>query len=93
MLAQQSQPQQKKKVLSQMASGSLVLLDVDRGNYYALNEVGARVWELCDGTRCVQEVVDLVREEYSVSPETVQADVVELLTDLTDESLLVFRDS
>ena len=93
MLAQQSRPQQKEKVLSQMASGSLVLLDVNGGNYYELNEVGARVWELCDGTRCVQEVVDVVRQEYSASPESVRADVLELLTDLKDESLLVFCDS
>ena len=38
-------------VLAQEAHGQTVLLRLEDGGYYALDEVGAMIWELCDGGR------------------------------------------
>jgi hypothetical protein len=65
-----------------------VLLAVDSGTYYELNEVGSTVWAACDGTRTVAEIVALVVEEYDAPPETVEADVRALVDDLAREHLL-----
>jgi pyrroloquinoline quinone biosynthesis protein D len=67
---------------------TVILLNPDDGQYYTLEGVGGRVWELCDGTRTVADVVAALCEEYEASPATVEADVLELLSDLESEDLV-----
>jgi coenzyme PQQ biosynthesis protein PqqD len=77
------------RVLAQRAGDTLVLLDLDAGSYFSLDEVGARVWELCDGQREVAAIVDTLQREYEAPAETVAVDVLALLRELTHERLLV----
>ncbi|MCU1426503.1 MAG: PqqD family protein [Actinomycetia bacterium] len=83
-----SQPRRRERVLVERIEDETVLLDLDSGLYFALNEVGARVWELCDGARSVDEIVDVIAGEYDADGATVRTDVVELLAELVDERLL-----
>ena len=76
-------------VLAQEAHGQTVLLRLDDGGYYALDEVGAMIWELCDGGRAVADVVALLCEEFDAPESVVQADVLEFIDDLRRERLLV----
>lgn len=65
-----------------------VLLDVERGRYYALNEVGSRIWALvCEGVR-FGEIVDRVCAEYDVSRERGERDADALIRQLLAESLV-----
>jgi coenzyme PQQ biosynthesis protein PqqD len=76
-------------VLAQQAHGQTVLLRLDDGGYYALDDVGTRIWELCDGGRAVAEIVALLSEEFDAPETVVQADVLEFIDDLRRERLLV----
>lgn len=76
-------------VLAQEARGQTVLLRLDDGGYYALDEVGAMIWELCDGNRRVSDIVAELCGEFDASEETVRADVLEFVADLRTENLLV----
>jgi len=66
-----------------------VLLSLDDGSYYSLNDVGAHVWNLCDGARTLAQVVEGVCLEFDATPEEVTPDVVSLVDDLASEKLLV----
>ena len=77
-------------VLVQQAKGQTVLLRLADGGYYAVDEVGAMIWELCDGGRAVGEIVALLCEEFDAPEAVVQADVLEFIDDLRRERLLVF---
>ena len=66
-----------------------MLLRLDDGGYYALDEVGAMIWELCDGGRAVGDIVALLCEEFDAPEATVRADVLEFIGDLRRERLLV----
>jgi hypothetical protein len=79
---------QRERVLVQQADADAVLLDVDTGSYFSLNDVGGRVWALCDG-RTVAEIVDVICSEFDAPVETIRADVLELLGALHDEKLVV----
>lgn len=71
-----------------MQGAQTVLLDVDRGRYYTLNEVGGRIWSLvCEGTSFA-EIVDRVCAEYDVSRERGEQDADTLLRELLGKSLL-----
>ena len=76
-------------VLAQNASGTLVLLDPESGEYFSLNEVGTRVWELCDGTRTVGGIVGAVVEEYDAPADAIERDVLELLSELASDRLVL----
>jgi len=78
----------RERILKQEAAGTVVLLNLDGGQYFSLDDAGSRVWDLCDGSRSVAEIVGIVRGEYEAPAETIERDVIELLNDLADEKLL-----
>jgi coenzyme PQQ biosynthesis protein PqqD len=69
--------------------GQTILLRVDDGGYYAIDEVGAAIWGLCDGVRSVGEIVVELSREFDASEETIENDVLEFVEDLRRERLLV----
>jgi hypothetical protein len=76
------------QVIGQDISGTLVLLNIPNGQYYSLNELGGRVWALCDGIRTVSDIIDLIRDEYEAPVERIQDDVMALLRELAEEHLV-----
>jgi coenzyme PQQ synthesis protein D (PqqD) len=69
----------------------VVILDLKNGMYYGLDEVGARIWELIQQPRTIDEIRDALLEEYEVEPEDCTRDLVALLQDLNDAQLIEVR--
>jgi hypothetical protein len=65
-----------------------VLLDVERGLYYTLNEVAGRAWELLTAGEPLMEILHVLGNEYEVSDVMLQTDMAALLTRLLDAGLL-----
>ena len=82
-------PRRQEGILAREAHGQTVLLRLGDGGYYALDEVGAMIWELCDGARGVDEIVERLCSEFDAPQATVRADVCEFVEDLRRERLLV----
>jgi coenzyme PQQ biosynthesis protein PqqD len=85
----QSYPQRNEQVIAQKASNDFLLFNINDGNYYSLNEVGCRIWELCDGKHSIAELIDILATEYDAPAETVAKDVLELLQTLQNGKLIV----
>ena len=77
--------------LSTDQSGTIVILGLQDGKYFELNEVGARVWQLIQQPRTFQSVLDLLLEEYEVSAERCEADLHFLVGELISRGLLVTK--
>jgi hypothetical protein len=75
-------------VIAKMVGSEMVLLDYDRGIYYGLNGVGARVWQLLAGGATLDEVLDRLTDEYDVPRAALEADVAALLRDLQAKELV-----
>jgi pyrroloquinoline quinone biosynthesis protein D len=84
-----SRPKQRDKIIKQTTSDTLVLVNLENGECYGLNEVGGRLWELCDGTRSVSDVIAILSQEYEAADGAIATDVVEMLEELTSENLVV----
>jgi coenzyme PQQ biosynthesis protein PqqD len=89
MASFQSCPRRKDEVIFQKASNDFLLFNMDDGNYYSLNEVGSRIWELCDGTRSVEQIIDTLAQEYDAAKELLAQDVVEFLERFRNGKLIV----
>lgn len=76
-------------MLVQRADDQWILLDVESGQYYALDEVSGRVWDLCDGSHSVSAMVAALCQEYDAPAEDVQEDVLAFLGEMAEEKLVV----
>lgn len=88
MIRQDSVFGRRDRVMVQEVEGQTVLLDITSGEYFALNEVGGRVWDLCDGTRTVAEVVEAICAEYDAPADLVMTDASDLLEGLAGAGLV-----
>jgi len=93
MIVADSRLRHRDRVLIQRAAGTLVLLDLEGGQYFALDEVSARVWELCDGEHGIGAIVEAIGSEYEAPVETIREDVMAFLQEMLDEKLLVVQES
>ena len=85
-----SAPKRNEQVIAQTVDGTRVLLNLASGEYYTLDDgVGFRIWELCDGSHTVPQLISKIAEEYDASPENIEADVLELLEEFVNEELLL----
>ena len=75
-------------VMFNRAGEEIVLLDLDSGTYYGLDEVGARLWELITGTATIGEAIDTMLREYDVAREVLERDVFRLLGELEEKGLI-----
>ena len=74
-------------VLSQQLDDEVVLMDPASGQYYTLNEVGRRIWELAAGTPTLGEIHRQLLDEYQVDGEVLWRDLVKLVDHLEAEGL------
>ena len=79
------------EVLSQEVSGETVLLDLQSESYFGLDAVGTRIWQLLQENNRLQQVVDVMLEEYDVDEKMLLKDLNELLDKLIDEELITIE--
>lgn len=73
-------------------SGESIVLDLDTGIYYGLNEVGARVWTLVQTPVTLRAVLTTLLAEYDVELERCERDLLELVRELAECGLLEVRE-
>ena len=80
----------KPRLLVRAVAGEAVLLDLDRGCYFGLNETGRRVWELvADDGATVKTALQTLESEFAAPAEELAADVSAVLGDLERQGLLL----
>jgi len=88
MINLESRPKRMQQVIAQKASNDFLLFNMEDGNYYSLNDIGGRIWELCDGNRSVSQLVVALAAEYDAPAEVLEKDIVELLEGLQTGKLI-----
>lgn len=69
--------------------GEAVILDLESGTYFGLNEVGTRVWQLVGEGRSEAEIVGTLARDYDATREVIAHDVARLLEQLRGRRLVV----
>ena len=67
---------------------SLVMMDIDAGKYYLLDDVASFVWTRLAAPTSVAELVAALCSRYDVTPARCQADVLPFLTELHEKGLV-----
>ena len=66
----------------------VVMLDPATSNYFGLERVGARIWDLCEQPQSVESIVTVLLTEYDVDESTCTAEVASFLIELEAANLL-----
>lgn len=75
-------------VLFRDVEGEAVLLNTATGKYFGLDEVGTRMWALLARHGRVEPAYRALLEEYEVSAEQLQKDLLDLAAKLAAHGLL-----
>jgi hypothetical protein len=75
-------------VMHQIVDSESVILDLASEQYFGLDEVGTRIWQLIAEHGCLSDVYDEILGEYDVQPEVLRRDLLELVTALAEQGLL-----
>ena len=62
--------------------------EIDEGQYFMMNEVGSRIWELIEGNTSIVNIIETLTNEYQVDEETCENTVMEFLGRLKDAELI-----
>lgn len=80
-----------KDLVSCDLAGEAAVLNLNNGIYYGLNPLGTRVWNLVQESKKVDQIRDILLEEYEVDPARCESDLLKLLGELADRGLIEVR--
>jgi hypothetical protein len=75
------------KIVSRLVAEEYILVPIARiahevDSIYTLNEVGGRIWDLIDGEKNLSDIKEVIVQEFEVSAEEAETDLVEFLRKL-----------
>ena len=68
--------------------GESILLDVNIGQYYGLNEVGARIMEIVQQPTPVSTIREVMSKEYEIDQDRLEHDLASFLEQMIEHQLI-----
>jgi len=75
-------------VLFRVLDGEAIILNLETGVYFGLDEVGTRLWALITASGTLRHAVDVMAGEYDVDRSALEGDVLELAGGLLEKGLV-----
>ncbi len=76
------------QVSGELPDGDVVILNLNNGVYYGLNQVGARIWELIKEPISVRDICRSLLNEYDIDENQCTQDILQLLSELEANQLI-----
>lgn len=80
-----------KEQISADLGGEAVILALESGRYFGLNDLGTLIWNLVQEPKTVLEIRDAILDQYDVEAEQCEQDILALIRDLAAESLIEIK--
>jgi hypothetical protein len=75
-------------VLFQQINNECVLLDMESEQYFGLDDVGARMWQVLSEDGDTEKAVTVLLAEFDTDESTLRRDLITLITELGNEKLV-----
>jgi hypothetical protein len=66
----------------------IILLHLENGHYFGLDDVSARIWKLLQKPTTVRDIEHALLEEYEIESGRCHEEVMRLLSDLIEQGLV-----
>jgi hypothetical protein len=90
MLVKTSVPVRNPEIIAKLAEDEAVLVMPHKGQVKVVNEVGAVIWELIDGKRTIELIIEEIVSQFDVDPVTAESDVINFTTELYKREIIDF---
>ncbi|ABK97688.1 lasso peptide biosynthesis PqqD family chaperone [Pelobacter propionicus] len=87
-ISQESLVSQVKDIVASDIDDEKVMMSIEKGNYYGLDPVGSRVWELMEKPIKVSELIGALLGRYEVDRQTCEEDVLAFLRELHEAGIV-----
>jgi hypothetical protein len=86
-----SRPRRNPDYRLEAIDGELLLFHPERAAIMYCNETASLIWQLCDGERTTQEIVDLLVDTFPEAAATIPSDVESTLQELHQHGAIRFK--
>jgi hypothetical protein len=76
------------QAIARQVGDETVILHLGSGTYFGLDAVGGRIWQLMEEGKSLNEICEVMLEEFDVSREDVERDIAGLTKDLLAHDLV-----
>ncbi len=85
-------PVQNEEVAYHKVENEGLLVHGQKGKVRTVNSVGDFIWNLIDGRKSVAQIIDQVKSAFTYQVDTIKNDVIHFLQELSDRSLIYFKE-
>lgn len=75
--------------VSRVIGEEAVIILPELGELKVVNEVGARLWNLVDSQKTIADLVNIICEEFDVTRDVGEQDVLDFLQQMVDKKMLI----
>jgi hypothetical protein len=79
-------------VLASELGAEYVLLNLNNGTYYGLEDVGSEIWKMLQNPVTVDDICSALVKTFEVEPERCRRDIMKLLGELLTHGLIEIRE-
>ncbi|MCQ4344212.1 MAG: PqqD family protein [Sulfolobales archaeon] len=84
-----AKPQKRGKVVDVLEDQDSYVIQLDENKIFQVASIAYYIWEMCDGTKTVQEIVDEISKAANLSEAEVSGPVTQILEELSKAELIV----
>lgn len=77
------------QIISSKMDNEVVMMNIEKGNYYGLNRVGSEIWEKLAEPLTFGELCSMLLQEFEVAKEQCEKEVAAYLGKLVNEGLIL----
>ncbi len=83
-------PQKTDQFVETEVDGDRVLMQIENGYFFTLNETAEAIWTRIDGQLSLSEIIEAVATKFSITVDACQAHITEFVQELADNELVSF---
>ncbi len=76
------------KTISGRLHDEMVMMDMDQGKYFSLNQTATVIWEMLENPMTIEDICTRLAEDFEVDMRQCREDVLSYLEEMTDRGLI-----
>jgi hypothetical protein len=81
--------QRRNDLLFNEIDGEVVMLSIENGEYYGMDQVGTQIWEIIENPISFKDLINKLCEHYNVTEELCVKDTQAFISQLFEKNLLI----
>lgn len=89
-ISTQTTIQRQQGMIQAVIDGETIMMNVENGEYYGLDSIASRIWELIETPQTVDALKKQLLEEFAVDDAQCQNDVIQFLTEMGGKKIITY---